>query len=67
MLLPPASSGAESAEEVCPRRAEGQAAHTETLRARPNRGSQEGCADPTSGIPRPYNWVLYSNGFSHVL
>lgn len=48
-LPPPASSGVEPAKEVCPCRAEGQAAHAETLRACSQSRSQEGCTDPTSG------------------
>lgn len=48
--LPPlGTSGVEPAEEVCPCRAEGQAAHAETLRACAHSRSQEGCTDPTSG------------------
>ena len=46
---PPGSSGVDPAEEVRPCRAEGQAAHAETLRACPHSRSQESCTDPASG------------------
>ena len=42
------------AEEVRARRAEGQTAHPQTLRARPHGGSQEGRADQTSGSIRHF-------------
>lgn len=42
------------AEEVRARRAEGQAAHPQTLRARPHGGPQEGRADQTSGSIRRF-------------
>lgn len=54
------------AEEVRARRAEGQAAHPQTLRARPHGGSQEGRADQTSGsiqrftLPKHYAYFVLS-------
>lgn len=48
-LSPTAQPGAEPAEEVRPRRAEGQAAHAQALRTHTQRRPQEGGADPTSG------------------
>lgn len=44
-----ASPRLQPVEEVCACRAEGQAAHPQTLWTRPHGGSQEGCADQTSG------------------
>lgn len=44
-LLPVASPRLQPAEEVRACRAEGQAAHSETLRTRPHGRSQEGCSD----------------------
>lgn len=54
MRRPPGSSGAEPAEEVCPCRAEGQAAHAETLRACTHSRPQEGCTDQTSGTQKTH-------------
>lgn len=48
-LVPAAPPGVEPAEEVRACRAEGPAAHDETLRARADRRPQEGCPDPSSG------------------
>lgn len=61
------------AEEVRARRAEGQAAHPQTLRARPHGGSQEGRADQTSGsirrftLPKHYAYFVLSEEVDAVL
>lgn len=61
------------AEEVRARRAEGQAAHPQTLRARPHGGSQEGRADQTSGsirrftLPKHYVYFVLSEEVDAVL
>lgn len=49
LLVPAAPPGVDPAEEVRACRAEGPAAHDETLRARADRRPQEGRADPSSG------------------
>lgn len=60
-LSPPAPTGAEPAEEVRACRAEGQAAHAETLRARSHSRSQKGCTDPTPGAERLLLFVFNEN------
>lgn len=61
------------AEEVRARRAEGQAAHPQTLRARPHGGPQEGRADQTSGsirrftLPKHYAYFVLSEEVDAVL
>lgn len=56
------------AEEVRARRAEGQAAHPQTLRARPHGGSQEGRADQTSGSIRRFTLTrTHSQNITHIL
>lgn len=56
------------AEEVRARRAEGQAAHPQTLRARPHGGPQEGRADQTSGSIRRFTLTrTHSQNITHIL
>lgn len=70
LLAPPRL---QPAEEVRARRAEGQAAHPQTLRARPHGGSQEGRADQTSGsirrftLPKHYAYFVLSEEVDAVL
>lgn len=70
LLAPPRL---QPAEEVRARRAEGQAAHPQTLRARPHGGPQEGRADQTSGsirrftLPKHYAYFVLSEEVDAVL
>lgn len=72
-MSPVAPPRLQPAEEVRARRAEGQAAHPQTLRARPHGGSQEGRADQTSGsirrftLPKHYAYFVLSEEVDAVL
>ncbi len=59
-----AAARVQSAEEVRPRRAEGPAAHAQTLRTRAHGRPQESSADPASGTRQPL--IIHNNSFKLI-